>query len=153
MCCITFWQALWFKKKKNSKYAPGVPGHELDDHWEGIMPIPEGHAKVTDWAGPAGPEPDHLYIVSITSFSLFVCLVVCLSEPADLGLTGCRLMVGRRCELRKRETVFTQQVFCHAVNCVEVNHYSWLEVQLNLMIHPQRLNKNVQRYTLLMLFG
>lgn len=55
------------------------------------MPVSEGHAEVTDRAGPAGPEPGQLYIVSI-----------CLSVRA------CRprldeMQAGGRCELQLTE--------------------------------------------------
>lgn len=45
------------------------------------MPVSEGHAKVTDRTGPAGPEPDQLNIFFIG-----------LLDPAGLDLMKCRLM-------------------------------------------------------------
>lgn len=81
------------------------------------MPILEGRAKVTDRAGPAGPEPDQLYIVSILSVSLSFFLSVCLSEPAGLGLMKCRLMVGRGCELRNRDSVHTTSFLSSCEQC------------------------------------
>lgn len=49
------------------------------------MPVSEGHAEVTDRAGPAGPEPDQPF--------LYRPYLSYLSAPAGLDLMKCRLVV------------------------------------------------------------
>lgn len=69
--------------KGKSRNAWGFPGQESANHCKYMMPVSQGHAEVTDKAGPAGSEPDQLsFIISI-----------CLSDPAGLDLMKCRLMV------------------------------------------------------------
>lgn len=81
MCSITF---LAHAMKKLSKNAAGFPSHELADECEYTMPVSEGHAKVTD---RAGPEPDQLHIVSIC-LSLRPCRPPLDEMQADGGVEG-----------------------------------------------------------------
>lgn len=96
VCCVT--SGTHSAEKNPQKNALGFPSHELADHCKCIMPASKGHTKVTDRAGPAGPEPDQLYIIP-----------VCTSKPDEMQADG------RRCEKRQPETSWSVSVILWTV--------------------------------------
>lgn len=91
------------------------------DRSKNIMPVSEGHAKVTDRTAPAGPEPDWLsFIVSIRQ-SDRLCRPRLDEMQAD----------GRRCEFNKLKNGNT-------LSTKEVNHYCILSCTFSRIDSPKK---------------